>query len=57
MRRKGRGAAGADADIAVFDPATITGQATYSASTRTPAGRSARPADATRKAHGVAAHA
>ncbi|HEX7164978.1 MAG TPA: amidohydrolase family protein [Trebonia sp.] len=34
MRRKGRLAEGADADIVVFDPATITDQATYSASTR-----------------------
>ena len=34
MRRKGRIAAGADADIAVFDPATISDQATYAASTR-----------------------
>jgi N-acyl-D-aspartate/D-glutamate deacylase len=34
MRRKGRVAAGADADIVVFDPATISDQATYSASTR-----------------------
>jgi hypothetical protein len=34
MRRKGRVAEGADADIVVFDPATITDQATYSASTR-----------------------
>jgi N-acyl-D-aspartate/D-glutamate deacylase len=34
MRRKGRIAAGGDADIVVFDPATITDQATYSASTR-----------------------
>ena len=34
MRRKGRIAEGSDADIVVFDPATITDQATYSASTR-----------------------
>jgi N-acyl-D-aspartate/D-glutamate deacylase len=34
MRRKGRVAEGADADIVVLDPATITDQATYSASTR-----------------------
>jgi N-acyl-D-aspartate/D-glutamate deacylase len=34
MRRKGRLAAGADADIVVFDAATITDQATYSESTR-----------------------
>jgi N-acyl-D-aspartate/D-glutamate deacylase len=38
MRRKGRVGEGADADIVVFDPATITDQATYSASTRTTTG-------------------
>jgi hypothetical protein len=34
MRRKGRLSAGGDADIVVFDPETITDQATYSDSTR-----------------------
>jgi N-acyl-D-aspartate/D-glutamate deacylase len=34
MRRKGRVSAGSDADIVVFDPETITDQATYSDSTR-----------------------
>jgi len=34
MRRKGRITAGSDADIVVFDPKTITDQATYSHSTR-----------------------
>lgn len=34
MRRKGRLAAGADADIVVFNPRTITDQASYTASTR-----------------------
>ena len=35
---KGRLAAGAHADIVVFDPATITDQATYFASIRTTTG-------------------
>jgi N-acyl-D-aspartate/D-glutamate deacylase len=34
MRRKGRLQPGSDADIVVFDPATISDQATYAASTR-----------------------
>jgi N-acyl-D-aspartate/D-glutamate deacylase len=38
MRRKGRVTEGADADIVVFDPETITDQASYSASTRTTTG-------------------
>ena len=38
MRRKGRVSAGSDADIVVFDPATITDQATYSDTTRPSSG-------------------
>jgi N-acyl-D-aspartate/D-glutamate deacylase len=38
MRRKGRLQVGCDADIVVFDPATITDQATYADSTRPSAG-------------------
>lgn len=34
MRRKGRLQAGSDADIVVFDPATISDQASYTSSTR-----------------------
>ena len=38
MRRKGRVQAGGDADIVVFDPASVSDQATYTHSTRPPAG-------------------
>jgi len=38
MRRKGRVCEGSDADIVVFDPETISDQATYSASTRPSSG-------------------
>jgi N-acyl-D-aspartate/D-glutamate deacylase len=38
MRRKGRLQAGSDADIVVFDPATISDQASYTNSTRPSAG-------------------
>ncbi len=38
MRRKGRLQAGADADVVVFDPATITDRSSYTDSTRPSAG-------------------
>jgi N-acyl-D-aspartate/D-glutamate deacylase len=38
MRRKGRLRAGADGDLLVFDPVTLTDRATYSDSTRPSAG-------------------
>jgi N-acyl-D-aspartate/D-glutamate deacylase len=38
MRRKGRMQAGGDADIVVFDLATVSDQATYASSTRPSAG-------------------
>ena len=38
MRRKGRLTAGADADVIVFDPATLADRATYADSTRPSAG-------------------
>jgi N-acyl-D-aspartate/D-glutamate deacylase len=38
MRRKGRVQVGCDADVVVFDPATVSDQATYQHSTRPPTG-------------------
>ena len=38
MRRKGRVQAGTDADLVVFDEASVTDQATYDASTRPSSG-------------------